>query len=106
MISHEYRTPLAIIRGNIDLIQLKNKHADFVKPVEITKIQRAIDRLVEVMDESMNESRFLESRKVPLKPVQLVPVITSQVESFLALWPDQEIEYSGNLKGGEIFGDL
>jgi len=21
------------------------------------------------------------------------------------LWPDQEIEYSGNLKGGEIFGD-
>ena len=105
MISHEYRTPLAIIRGNIDLIELKNKHANFVKPVEITKIQRAIDRLVEVMDESMHESRFLESRKVPLKPVQLVPVITSQVESFLALWPDQEIEYSGNLKGGEIFGD-
>ena len=105
MISHEYRTPLAIIRGNIDLIQLKNKHANVVKPVEITKIQRAIDRLVEVMDESMHESRFLESRKVPIKPVQLVPIITSQVESFLALWPDQEIEYSGNLKGGEIFGD-
>ena len=106
MISHEYRTPLAIIRGNLDLLELKNKHVNFVKPVELTKIHRAIDRLVEVMEESMHESRFIESRKkVPFKHVQLVPVITSQVQSFLALWPGQAIEFSGNLEAVEIFGD-
>ena len=77
-----------------------------MKPVELTKIHRAIDRLVEVMEESMHESRFIESRKkVPFKHVQLVPVITSQVQSFLALWPGQAIEFSGNLEAVEIFGD-
>ena len=106
MISHEYRTPLAIIRGNLDLIELKNKNVNFVKPVEMTKIHRAIDRLVEVMEESMHESRFIESRKlVPFKSVQLVPLITSQVESFLALWPDKAIEFSGSLEVVEIFCD-
>ena len=95
MISQEYRTPLAIIRGNLDLIELKNKHANCVNTLELTKIRRAIDRLVEVMEESMHENRFLKFRKIlPLKPFQLAPVISSQVDSFMAMWPDQAIQYS------------
>ena len=106
MISHEYRTPLAIIRGNLDLIELKNKPRNCLNPVEMTKIRRAIDRLVEVMEESMHESRFLESKTIlPFQPFQLASVITSQVDSFMAMWPDQTIECSSNLEGSEILGD-
>ncbi len=106
MISHEYRTPLAIIRGNLDLIELKNKHSNCVNTLELTKIRRAIDRLVEVMEQSMHEARLLEFSSVfPLKPVQLLSLITSQAESFRALWPDQAIEYSVTVEACEILGD-
>ena len=72
----------------------------------MTKIRRAINRLVEVMEQSMHETRLLESSSVlPLKPFQLLPLIASQVESFLALWPDQAIEYSENCAACEILGD-
>ena len=106
MISHEYRTPLAIIRGNLDLIELKNKHCNCVNPVEMNKIRRAINRLVDVMEESMHESRVFESRTaLLLKPVRIVPLIASQIESFRALWPDRAVQYSENLDACEIFGD-
>ncbi len=106
MISHEYRTPLAIIRGNLDLIELKNKHHNCVNPAEMTKIRRAIDRLVEVMEESMHENRFFKSRtELLLKPFQLAPVVSSQVESFLSLWPDRAMHYSATLGDNEIYGD-
>ncbi len=106
MISHEYRTPLAIIRGNLDLIELKNKHLNCCNPVEMNKIRRAINRLVEVMEESLHESRVFESRTtLSLKPFPIAPVIASQIESIRALWPERTIHYSEKLEECEIFGD-
>jgi len=106
MISHEYRTPLAIIRGNLDLIELKNKNCNCVNPVEMKKIRRAIDRLVEVMEDSMHESRIYESRTaLSFKSFQLVTLIASQLDSFLALWPEQAIQYTEALEKCEIIGD-
>jgi len=106
MISHEYRTPLAIIRGNLDLIEMKNKPCNIKNTSEINKIRRAIDRLVSVMEESIHESRFFESRtELPLKPFRLLPIIESQINSFLDLWPDRIIQYSNSIENGEIFGD-
>jgi PAS domain S-box-containing protein len=106
MISHEYRTPLAIIRGNLDLIELKNKHTNNVHTVEMNKIRRAINRLVEVMEESIHESRVFESRmELSWKPFRIVPVIASQVESLRALWPERTILYAESLEQSEIYGD-
>ncbi len=106
MISHEYRTPLAIIRGNLDLIELKNKHCNCTNPVEMNKIRRAINRLVEVMEDSIHESRVFETRtEFSLKPFRITPVIASQVESLRALWPERTILYADSLDESEIFGD-
>jgi len=106
MISHEYRTPLAIIRGNLDLIELKNKHCNCANPVEMNKIRRAINRLVEVMEESIHESHVFESRmEFSLKPCRIAPVIASQVESLRALWPERTVLYAESLEESEIFGD-
>jgi signal transduction histidine kinase len=62
MISHEYRTPLAIIRGNLDLIELKSKSGNSASAREMNKIKRATDRLVEVIEVSIRESRMIEDK--------------------------------------------
>lgn len=107
MISHEYRTPLAIIRGNLDLINLKNKNAGCSNEREMNKIARAIDRLVEVMEVSIQESRLLGSQEVLC--VTNFPVesaIVSQTEAFRFMWPERTIAYTGTLASTEIFGEL
>jgi len=106
MISHEYRTPLAILRVNLDLIELKNKSGIHDNNKEINKIKRAIDRLVEVMDVSIQESRILESKKTEaLLYVRMTPLVASQVEAFQALWPECTLLYSEHLYNCETVGD-
>ncbi|NTU59046.1 MAG: PAS domain-containing protein [Chlorobiaceae bacterium] len=106
MISHEYRTPLAIIRGNLDLIDLKQNSPTFSNSAELNKIKRAIDRLVEVMEVSIQESRILESYdSVDLARFQIAPLITSQVEAFEAMWPERSILYSEHFGSAETIGE-
>lgn len=106
MISHEYRTPLAIIRSNLDLIKLKNKTGNFSNKQELLKISRAIDRLVEVLEASIQDSRISESQKTS-KSIQfrIAQVVTSQVEAFRKIWEEPVISYSGNLGKYEVFGE-
>ncbi|NTW83488.1 MAG: PAS domain-containing protein [Chlorobiaceae bacterium] len=106
MITHEYRTPLAIIRGNLDLIELKNKRCNCVNPVETGKIHRAIDRLVDLMEESIHESRVFESRiQMTFKVFYISQVVSAQLESFKSLWSDITVMYSHNLDDCRISGD-
>jgi PAS domain S-box-containing protein len=106
MISHEYRTPLAIIRGNLDLITLKHKGGDYSQQREMNKIKRAIERLVEVMEVSIQESRILESREaLTVTNFKLDPAIVSQIEAFQSMWPEKAVHYSSHLNGTEIVGE-
>jgi len=106
MISHEYRTPLAIIRGNLDLIDLKLKNAKFSNSAEMLKIKRAIDRLIEVMEVSIQESRILESHEtVAMTHFLLAPIIKSQLEAFKSMWPERSIQYNENLGSRELIGE-
>lgn len=50
MISHEYRTPVAIIRANLDILGLKSERLDGVLSPELTKMHRAVVRLVEIFE--------------------------------------------------------
>jgi PAS domain S-box-containing protein len=106
MITHEYRTPLAIIRGNLDLIELKNKRYNCVNPVETGKIHRAIDRLVELMEESIHESRVFESRtQISFKAFRISQVIAAQLESLKSMWPDLTVMYTDDIGERRISGD-
>lgn len=106
MISHEYRTPLAIIRGNLDLIDLKQQIGDFSNTRELLKIKRAIDRLVEVMEVSIHESRILESRQTkPMMPIRIHPLVSSQLDAFRAMWPERLLDFSDSLDNAEILGE-
>jgi PAS domain S-box-containing protein len=106
MISHEYRTPLAIIRGNLDLIDLKHKSGNFSNNAEMLKIKRAIDRLVEVMEVSIQESRILESHeRAKLMPFQIAPLVISQLEAFQSMWTERIILFSEHLGNAEVIGE-
>lgn len=95
MISHEYRTPLAIIRGNLDLIDLKHQSGNFSNTREMLKIKRAIDRLVEVMEVSIQESRILESKKTDMAMrLSIAPILSSQLEAFRSMWPERQVDYT------------
>uniref|UniRef100_Q3AQD1 histidine kinase n=1 Tax=Chlorobium chlorochromatii (strain CaD3) TaxID=340177 RepID=Q3AQD1_CHLCH len=106
MISHEYRTPLAIIRGNLDLIGLKNKTKKISNEAEINKINRAIDRLVEVMEVSMQESRMIESKQeTVMTTFQIAAIVTSQIETFRAMWTERLIIYSETVENSLVLGE-
>ncbi|ABB23960.1 sensor histidine kinase [Pelodictyon luteolum] len=62
MISHEYRTPIAIIRANIDIMMLNEASQSKEAASRFCKINRAIQRLVEIMDISLEESQHDDPR--------------------------------------------
>lgn len=53
MFSHEYRTPLAVIRTNLDILQSKDRSSGQHFGANLEKMQRAVLRLVEVADTAM-----------------------------------------------------
>ncbi len=48
VISHEYRTPLAILQANIDIMGIKEQLAGRTPLVSLVNMQHAIDRLVDI----------------------------------------------------------
>jgi signal transduction histidine kinase len=75
MITHEYRTPLAVIRTNLDILEERGgAAADTLRPY-LDKMRRGVVRLVEVMevalarvrqDEQLTGSKFSALRLAPL----------------------------------------
>lgn len=66
MVSHEYRTPLAIIQANIDIIELKTEHDCYDLSKPLNNIQHGVGRLVDIF-EATRRRNGLES--MPLNPV-------------------------------------
>jgi signal transduction histidine kinase len=53
MFSHEYRTPLAVIRTNLDILQSKDQSSGNRFGSNLTKMRRAVLRLVEVAETAL-----------------------------------------------------
>jgi len=58
VISHQYRTPLAAIRSNVDSIGISLPDADDGNRTRVKRIQRAIVRLVEMLEVNLARSRL------------------------------------------------
>ena len=58
MVSHEYRTPLAIIQTNIDIMELKNQQAGLGHSGALNNIQHAVERLVDVFEATRRRKDF------------------------------------------------
>lgn len=82
MVSHEYRTPLAIIVGNVGLIemQMDDRHYQIISQ-ELGGIRSAADRLVKIMEVSLERSRLSDPKVQGIfKRVDMVLLIKGLVE--------------------------
>jgi len=58
MVSHEFRTPLSTIDGAIQRLEMTSGNADEATRKRYRKIQAAVDRLLEMLDEYLSPERL------------------------------------------------
>lgn len=108
MLSHEYRTPLAIIRANLDILEMKDEDLGGQLSGNFSKMKRAVSRLVEVMETSLGRQRLEEARTA--QPTSEDIDFSSFLDSLLAesgeLWAERRFErYGGGCSGCFVHGD-
>lgn len=87
MVSHEYRTPLAIIKANLDI--LRDRDTDAATRAEsIGFMQRAITRLVEVVEASFGVSRLAEpvTGSKQYERIEVADFLAEVCDEASALW--------------------
>ncbi len=90
MISHEYRTPLSIIRTNLDLIDLIFSDSKSECSPKIAAMRVGINRLVELLDVSMNQLKAsMSSHDITTKQIPLVPFIDEVLDESESFWPER-----------------
>jgi CHASE2 domain-containing sensor protein/nitrogen-specific signal transduction histidine kinase len=98
MLSHEYRTPLAIIRANLDILEMKDGAAGGVLATNFGKMKRAMSRLVEVMDVSLGRERLENMhQKLDQGEIELVHFMRDLMQETRELWSERQLEL--DLKG-------
>lgn len=87
MVSHEYRTPLAIIKANLDILRERDTDAA-ARAESINYMQRAITRLVEVVEASFGVSRLAESAKGTegYERIEVADFLAEVYDEVTALW--------------------
>ncbi len=107
MISHEYRTPLAIMWTNLDLIKIKHQMGNYSNKQEFAKIERSIARLVEVLEVSIQESRMADRHKslANKHKLLLAKLIKSQVDTFSGIWKERKVVFENCPENINIYGE-
>jgi two-component system, sensor histidine kinase LadS len=105
MISHEYRTPLAIIQGNLDLLKRKEHPPAAAELPELLKMQRAVERLVEIMNVSLEKSQLMETKLPKSEPILLTNLLTQQVNFARQMWSERNFLLHVALQDEMIYGE-
>ncbi|MBV5303715.1 MAG: sensor histidine kinase [Chlorobium sp.] len=106
MLSHEYRTPLAIIRTNLDIFEIKGTDLPSWTKSKLQRMKHAVTRLVEVMDVSLDCNRLADyHEKEAFKNLQIGPFINAELENIRSLYPERSFVSSGVKDCYEISGE-
>ena len=90
MISHEYRTPLAIIQANIDVIELKDQRNSFGLSGSLNKMQHAVDRLLNVFEATRCRKKFDEAILEPdFETFEVEPYIKKTLNAAAVFWGER-----------------
>lgn len=104
MLSHEYRTPLAVIEGNLDLMQLER--SDGRDDDEMSRIRQSVCRLKELMEGSLERSRLMEQDYGELiSEVPIEAFVKSQVGDVRWIWPNVDFSFECRCSGAFVSGD-
>jgi len=92
VISHQYRTPLAVISSSLTALRLDLAETGEKSRDRIDRARRAIERLVEIIEVNGHRSRLQGvAAKAVRAPVALEPFIERLVAHAGALFPDRTI---------------
>ena len=106
MISHEYRTPIAIINGNLDILMFSETALSMDYSSELDKMKRAIRRLMEVMDTALDQSRSFDvSTSSVLTRIDIAALVSAQLADVAALWPGRFYHITEEISGAKVIGD-
>lgn len=105
MISHEYRTPLAIIRGNLDLLTLlEDRDGDVA--FAVGKMKSAVARLVEILEVSLGRVRLAaDTLKLHPEPLAVAEVCTASLKQATEFWPDRRFITTSPEAPATVTGD-
>ncbi len=87
MISHEYRTPVAIIQTNLDILDLKSTNKNAIILPELKKMHRAVVRLVELFETTRRREGFGKHSITPvLETIEVAPYLSEVFHFAGDLW--------------------
>ena len=94
MISHEFRTPLAIVSGNLEIIEERGvPDGPLVGPFR--KIERAVKRIVEVYSLVLGRTRLdAITPHLDLRPVDPVAFAAEILQRVREQWPDRDFVFT------------
>ena len=95
MVSHDYRNPLAIIRSNLGLLAKLKDDPEGNLSFALGKMNRAVSRLLEVLELSLDKVRlgedtFEDAVKVMRESMPLSPFMSSIIEQAADFWPKHQ----------------
>lgn len=108
VISHQYRTPLAVVRSNLESVRFTLPASDAANQNRLTRATQAITRLVEVIEINLARSVLQGSSFDPaFEDVSLGVVLDHAVLRVRDLFPGAVVESAGTamLERCVIFGD-
>jgi signal transduction histidine kinase len=104
MLSHEYRNPLAVIEGSLDLLELEGR--DLRNKDEMTRMREAVQRLKSVMEASLERSRFMDCKHGEFfRAVAIDEFVLRQVDNVRWMWPEVRISLTCRCDGCAVYGD-
>ena len=105
MVSHEYRTPLAIIRGNLDILALLeglNEDSAFA----VGKMKGAVARLAEILEVSLGRVRLAnDTLKLYTETLAVAEVCAAVLKQATEYWPDRHFVVSTSAATATVTGD-
>ena len=103
MVTHEYRTPLAIIRINLDLLSKKKHDPDRMLAFAVNKMQRAIARLTELLEVNLDKAKFAQDNfQLSLENVGVSGLVEEVIGQAKEFWPRSHLAFSTSLDADRI----
>ncbi|MBP2551607.1 signal transduction histidine kinase [Neorhizobium galegae] len=108
VVSHQYRTPLASIRSNIDSIEFSMGDIEQADRTRIQRIRRAVARLVEILEVNVARSRLQgPSFKPSMDILSISSIVSSAVHRSYDLLnaPDIRLEIADDTVATKVHAD-
>lgn len=102
-LSHELRTPVAIVNSSLDNIMLDPDATD--RHIYVERAKQGISRLSKILNSMSEASRLEESiRRTEKEEFSLDAVLEGCIEAYKMTFEDQVIEFDNQLSGAKLMG--